>query len=112
MLVNPTDVVLNMRNPDCRRGPVLAAAALCCLLGSGTVAAEDYACHVLTEGEQAAVLLVDTQGKADASRMAAHAKVRVKGTPSPVIRVVQCILRNSERFASPDAQRLLDAMEL
>ena len=87
-----------MRNPDCRRGPVLAAAALCCLLGSGVVAAEDYACHVLTEG------------KDSASRMASHAKVRVKGTPSPVIKVVQCIRRNSERFANPDAQRLLDSM--
>lgn len=101
-----------MRNPDCRRGSVLAAAALCCLLGSGAVVAEDYACHVLTEGERAAVLLVETDTKANASRMASHAKVRVKGTPSPVIRVVQCISRNSERFASPDAQRLLDSKSL
>lgn len=101
-----------MRNPDCGRVPVLAAAALCCLLGSATVAAEDYACHVLTQGEHAAVLLVDTQSRADASRMAAHAKVRIKGAPSPVIGVVQCILRNSERFADPKAQRLLDSMEL
>lgn len=101
-----------MRNPDCRRGPVLAAAALCCLLGSGTVAAEDYACHVLTEGERAAVLLVDAQSKTEASGMAAYARARVNGTPSPVIKVVQCIQRNSEQFASPEAQRLLDSMGL
>lgn len=101
-----------MRNPDCRRGPVLATAALCCLLGSGMVAAEDFACHVLTQGERAAVVLVDTGSKSDASQMAAHARARVNGTPSPVIRVVQCILRKSERFADPQAQRLLDSMPL
>ncbi len=101
-----------MLNPDCPRGSVLAAVALCCLLGSSVAAAEDYACHVLTQGERAAVLLVDTQSKTEASRMTAHAKARVNGTPTPVISVVQCILRNSERFASPEAQRLLDSMAI
>ena len=72
--------------------------------------ADDFACHVKLANEESAFVLIQTNSRDAARSIAAAAQARgADGKKQPVLTVVECILRNSERFVEADVQkRFLD----
>jgi hypothetical protein len=69
--------------------------------------AGEFACHVLIVGMKPAVVLIETDTREHATRMAAGLRARAgDGSRAQVVRVIQCIDRLSEQFADPRAQQL------
>lgn len=84
----------------------VVSAALACLAAAAPAWAGEYACHVKLAGEESAFVLVETDTRDAARSIAAGATARAtNGRKQPVVTVLECILRHSERFAEAEVQR-------
>jgi hypothetical protein len=75
--------------------------------------AADFACYVTFPTVAPSIALIETDTVANAVRIAAgtHSKGPVRQRER-VKEVVECILRLTERFSDPAAQRLLDKLPI